>query len=172
MSRPNERLSQNDQSNDELASSGDSAVLSPRKEPRRRFTHKEKGKQNISEYETSNVESDQSEFDSRKEEGGSLRTKSEPAKKGPKPGNDKLCRSSRQKNLVKRYGHNKYMAYHYVYITMVAEVGEPERYAKAEKDTNWCAVVKKCVHLMPTKHGTSLTLPVTIDQLDASGCTR
>ena len=91
------------------------------------------------------------------------RRKSEPAKKGPKPGNDKLCRSSRQKNPVKRYGHNKYMAYHYVYITMVAEVGEPERYAKAEKDTNWCAVVKKCVHLMPTKHGTSLTLLDTVN---------
>ena len=44
LSGPNERLSPNDQSDEEPTSSGHSIVLSLCKEPRRRFTRKEKGK--------------------------------------------------------------------------------------------------------------------------------
>ena len=58
LSGPNERLGQSDQSDDETASSGDSVVVSPRKEPRRRFTRKEKGKKKMPEFETGNDESD------------------------------------------------------------------------------------------------------------------
>ena len=50
--------SRDDQSDEEPASSGDSVVLSPRKEPRRRFTRKEKGKKKMPDYETGNDESD------------------------------------------------------------------------------------------------------------------
>ena len=56
LSEPNERLGQSDQSDAETASSGDSVVLSPRKEPRRRFTRKEKGKKKMPEFETGNDE--------------------------------------------------------------------------------------------------------------------
>ena len=47
LSGPNGRLRQYDQSDEELASSGDSAVHSLRKKPRRRLTHKEKGKKKV-----------------------------------------------------------------------------------------------------------------------------
>ena len=48
LSGPNGRLSRYDQSDEEPASSGDSAVHSPRRKPRRRFTRKEKGKKKVS----------------------------------------------------------------------------------------------------------------------------
>ena len=40
-----------------------------------------------------------------------------------------------------RFGYNEYMLHHYVYMTRVAEVREPESYAEAAKDVNWRAVV-------------------------------
>ena len=116
-------------------------MLSPRKEPRRRFTRKEKGKKKMPEFETGHDESDRCASDSGKEEGGSSATKNEPAKKGLKSGNGELRRSSRQKNPVKRYGNNEYMAYHYAYMTKVAEMQEPESYAEAAKDANWRAAM-------------------------------
>ena len=66
MSKPNKQLSCNDQLDDELVSSGDSIVLSPCKELRRRFTCKEKEKQKMSEYAFDKGESDWSESDSGK----------------------------------------------------------------------------------------------------------
>ena len=50
--------------------------------------------------------------------------------------NEQLRRSTRQKNPVVRFGYNEYMAYHYAYMTHVAEVREPESYTKATKDAN------------------------------------
>ena len=47
LSGPNERLSKNDHFDEELVSSGDSIVLSLRKERRRRFTRKEKEKKKM-----------------------------------------------------------------------------------------------------------------------------
>ena len=52
LSGPNGRLSQYDQSHEEPASSGDSAVHSPRRKPRRRLTRKEKGKKKVSDSDT------------------------------------------------------------------------------------------------------------------------
>ena len=49
---PNGRLSRFDQSDEESASSGDSAVHSPRRKPRRRLTRKEKGKKKVSDSST------------------------------------------------------------------------------------------------------------------------
>ena len=40
------------------------------------------------------------------------------------------------KNPVVRFEYNEYMAYHYAYMTRVAEVREPESYTKATKDAN------------------------------------
>ena len=42
-----------------------------------------------------------------------------------------------------RFGYNKYMAYHYAYMTCVAEVREPESYAEAVKDANWHAAMEE-----------------------------
>ena len=55
LSGPNERLSRFDQSEEESASSGDSVVLSPRRKPRRRLMHKEKGKKKMPEYSTTRI---------------------------------------------------------------------------------------------------------------------
>ena len=42
-------------------SNGDSVVLSSHKQPRRRFTHKRKGKKKMPDYDTGRDESDRSE---------------------------------------------------------------------------------------------------------------
>ena len=47
-----EQPSRNDQSDDKPTSSGDWALFSPRKELRRRFMHREKGKKKMLEYAT------------------------------------------------------------------------------------------------------------------------
>ena len=52
LSGPNGRLSRFDQAEEELASSGDSAVHSLRGKPRRRLTRKEKGKNKVSDSGT------------------------------------------------------------------------------------------------------------------------
>ena len=50
------------------------------------------------------------------------------------------------------------MAHHYVYMTHVAEVREPESYAKAAKDANWRAVMEEEMHALAEKRpGTWLT---------------
>ena len=50
LSGPNERMSRTDHSDGEPVSSGNSVMNSPSRKPRRRPTHKEKGKMKISEY--------------------------------------------------------------------------------------------------------------------------
>jgi hypothetical protein len=49
---PSAGLGRFDQSDDEPASSGDSAMYSPRKQPKRRFTCKENGKRKVSDADT------------------------------------------------------------------------------------------------------------------------
>ena len=43
---------------------------------------------------------------------------------------------------------NEYMAHHYAYMTPVAEVREPESYAEAAKDANWCAAMEEEMHAL------------------------
>ena len=64
LSGPSGRLSRFDQSEEEPVSSGDSAVQSPRRKPRRRLTRKEKGKKKVSDSGTDRNESDRCESDS------------------------------------------------------------------------------------------------------------
>ena len=40
------------------------------------------------------------------------------------------------------------MAHHYAYMTHVAEVREPERYAEAAKDANWRAAMEEDMHAL------------------------
>ena len=136
LSGPNERLSRFDQSDEEPTSSGDSAVHSPCKKPRRRLTRKEKGKKTMSEYGTDRNESDRHESDSEKSDDGPSRAKSASATKASTSTNEQLRRSTRQKNLVVLFGYNEYMAHHYVYMTHVAEVCELESYAEATTNAN------------------------------------
>ena len=90
LSGPNERLSGKDQANDESASSKDSIVLSMHKEPRRQFTHKEKGKKKMPKHDTSRDKSDRSKSDSGKDKDGNSMTKSESAKRALKLANQQL----------------------------------------------------------------------------------
>ena len=62
--------------------------------------------------------------------------------------NERLRRSNRQKNPIVRFGYNEYMAHHYAYMTRVAEVREPEHYAEAAKDANWCAAMEEEMHAL------------------------
>jgi hypothetical protein len=40
------------------------------------------------------------------------------------------------------------MAYHYAYMTCVAEVREPESYAEAAEDANWHAAMEEEMHAL------------------------
>ena len=123
--------------------SGDSVVHSLRGKPRRQLTRKEKGKKKMLEYDTNRGELDRRESDSKKSNDGPLRVKSASAKKASTLANEKLRRSTRQKNLVVRFGYNEYMAHHYAYMMCVVEVREPESYVEAAKDANWHAAMEE-----------------------------
>ena len=69
--------------------------------------------------------------------------KSESAKRAIRSANQKLIRSTRQKNPVVRYKYNDYMVLHYAYMKKVTEVREPESYAEAAKDANWRATMEE-----------------------------
>ena len=106
---------------------------SPRRKPRRRLTRKEKGKKKVSDSDTDRNESDRRESDSEGTDDGSSKTSA----------NERLCRSSCQKNPVVRFGYNEYMEHHYAYMTCVAEVCEPETYVEAAKEANWHATMEE-----------------------------
>ena len=90
MSAPNERLSQHNQSDEESASSADSAVQSPRRKPRRQLMRKEKGKKKMLEYDTEMDESDRPESDSETSEDWPSRVTSASAKKDSTSANEQL----------------------------------------------------------------------------------
>ena len=78
----NEGLSGNNQSNEELVNSEDLVVHSLRKESRRRYKRKEKGKMKMLGYGTDKVESDRTESSTARNEDGPSETRSESAKRG------------------------------------------------------------------------------------------
>ena len=47
-----------------------------------------------------------------------------------------------------RFGYNEYMAHHYAYMTLLAEVCEPESYAEAAKYANWRATMEEEMHIL------------------------
>ena len=55
-------------------------------------------------------------------------------KKALKSTNEKLRRSTREKNPVSRFGYNDYLAYHYAFMMKVKLVREPETLSEAVKD--------------------------------------
>ena len=72
--------------------------------------------------------------------------KSASTEKASTSANERLLRSTRQKNPVVRFGYNEYMAHHYAYMTHVAKVREPESYTKAMKDANCRAAMEEEMH--------------------------
>ena len=56
------------------------------------------------------------------------------AKKALESANEKLRRSSREKNPVSRFGYNDYMAYHYAYMMKVTSIRETETLSESAKD--------------------------------------
>ena len=55
-----------------------------------------------------------------------LQRQSPRAEKASTSANERLRRSTRQKNPVVRFGYTEYMVHHYAYMTRVAEVRESE----------------------------------------------
>ena len=86
----NERLSWYDQSHEEPTSSGDSAVHSPRRKPRRQLTRKEKGKKKVSDCGTDGNESIRRESDSEGTVDGSSKAKSASTEKASTSANERL----------------------------------------------------------------------------------
>ena len=62
--------------------------------------------------------------------------------------NRELRRSTHQKNPVKRYGYNEYMAHHYAYMVKLAAVREPKSYAEAARDLNWQQATEEEMHTL------------------------
>ena len=91
----------------------------------------------MSHTDTDKNESDRRESDSEGTRDESSKMKSASTEKASTTANERLRRSSRQKNPVVRFGYNEYTAHHYAYMTRVVEVREPESYVEAAKDTNW-----------------------------------
>ena len=121
---------------------------SPCRKPRRRLTHKEKGKKRVSDSGTERNESDRRESDSKENGDGTSNLKSVSTENTSTSANERLRRSTRQKNPAVRFGYNEYMAHHYAYMTLVAEVREPESYAEAAKDANWRAAMEEEMHAL------------------------
>ena len=123
-----------DQSDEELASNGDSVVHSPRRKWRRRLTRKEKGKKKVSEKvsdsSTDKNELDQRESDSEETGDGSSMAKYVSAEKTSTSANERVRRSTCKMNPVVRFGYNEYKAHYYAYMTHVAD------YVEAAKDAN------------------------------------
>ena len=69
--------------------------------------------------------------------------------------NERLLRSTRQKNPVVRFRYNEYMTHHYACMIRVVEVRESESYAEAAKDANWRAAMEEEMHAL-TRPGTWL----------------
>ena len=55
------------------------------------------------------------------------------AKKALISANEKLRRSTREKNPVSRFGYNDYMAYHYAFMMKVAIIRDPKTFSEAAK---------------------------------------
>ena len=102
----------------------------------------------MSGYDRDWDELDRRESDSEKSDDGPWRAKSASAKKASTSANEQLCQSTCQKNPIVRFGYYEYMVHHYAYMTRVAEVCEPESYAEASKDANWCAAMEEEMHAL------------------------
>ena len=59
------------------------------------------------------------------------------AKKAIIAANEKLRRSTREKNPISRFDYDDYMTYHYAFMMKVVTVRKPETFSEATKDPRW-----------------------------------
>ena len=92
--------------------------------------------------------------------------------------NESLCCSTREKNVVSRFGYNDYMSYHYAFIMKVATVQEPEMFFEAAKDPWWVEAMnmemqaRRCKGSSKTKLGITFPLHPTKRQSVVGGYSR
>ena len=103
----------------------------------------DKGKAKMSEYEDLNDNASTHSLNSEFEGPDISSRQTAGAKKALESANEKLCRSSREKNPVRRFGYNDYMPYHYAYMIKVTSVREPETLSEAAKDPRWVAAMSE-----------------------------
>ena len=101
----------------------------------------DKGKAKMSEYEDDRFDVNESTH-SLESELGSFDAPTG-VKKALISANEKLRRSTREKNPVSRFSYNDYMAYHYAFMMKVAIVREPETFSEAAKDPRWIEVMNE-----------------------------
>ena len=101
----------------------------------------DKGKEKMSKYKDDHFDDNESTHSLDSEFGGFDVPIG--VKKALTSANEKLCRSTREKNHVSRFGYNDYMAYHYAFKMKVVTVREPGTFFKAAKDPRWIADMKE-----------------------------
>ena len=95
----------------------------------------DKGKAKMSEYEDDHFDGDELTHSLDSEFGGFDIPIG--AKKALISANEKLRRSTCEKNPVCRFGYNDYMAYEYAFMMKVATVRESETFSEVAKDPRW-----------------------------------
>ena len=124
-------------------------MQSPRRRPRRRPTRKEKGKMKMPEYGTDTgafIAAGVTPKRFVRSEDGPPEERSASPKRAIKSAEQKLRRSTNQKNPVMRFKYNEYNVHHYAYMTKVVKVREPESYTEAAKGANWRATMEEGMH--------------------------
>ena len=104
------------------------------------------GKAKMPEYEEDHFDGDESTHSLDSEFGGFDVPIG--VKKALTSANEKLRRSTREKNPVSRFGYNDYMAYHYAFMMKVATVWKPEFFSKAAKDLRWIEAMNEEMHAL------------------------
>ena len=106
----------------------------------------DKGNAKIPEYEEDHFDDNESTHSLNSEFGGfdvPIRVK-----KALTSANEKLRRSTREKNPVSRFGYNDNMAYHYAFMMKVTIVREPEIFSEAAKDPRWIEAMNEEMHAL------------------------
>ena len=128
----------------------------------------DKGKAKMSEYEEPIDNTSTHSLDSEFEGLDIPIIQTDGAKKALESANEKLRRSTREKNPVNRFGYNDYMAYHYAYMMKVTSVREPETLSEAVKDPRWIAAMNEEMEALCNNETWDL-LPHTLHK-KAIGC--
>ena len=106
----------------------------------------DKGKAKMSEYKDPNDNASTHSLDSEFEGLDIPIIQTVGAKKALESANETLCRSSREKNPVSRFGYNDYMVYHYAYMMKLTSVRESETFSEAHvwpnvQELNPCSIM-------------------------------
>ena len=110
-------------------------------------TRLDKGKAKMKEYDSDNSSTNESDLGmsprSLDSEFGVPIMRTPGVKKALASTNEKLRRSSRQKNTITRFGYNEYMAHHYAFMMKVASEQEPESFPEAARNPRWMEAMEE-----------------------------